>query len=271
MNLHFKIGSIALVTLMLAIPAGEVGIQAVPQARSSKPFAPAQDASVPFHVGELLTYDISWSNTLSAGSATFAVKDKKSLAGGRSAYDIVAEAKPAWLFYKLYPLYYKLETSLDTASLLPIQGSMYSEERNRKRTKITRFVSSTSVEYEFWTSSVSRKTRIVEPMTQDPLSLFYMLRALAPTSKSPVTIPLIESGEIYRFRIQLDAHETVKTGAGTFPAVRETAIVLDAQGRIIANRKLTLWFSDDVRRIPLRMDTSLPVGTFVLSLSSVRG
>ena len=267
MKVHYRPIYAAIAALALAIPPGEVAIHAVPQARASKP---SKDAAVPFQVGELLTYDISWSSTLSAGTATFEVKERKTLADGRSTYDIVAEAKPAWLLNKLYPLYYKLETSLDTALLLPIQGTMYSEERSRKRTKTTRFVSPSSVEYEFRTSSVSRKTKTVEPMTQDPLSLFYMLRVTGLASKTPVTIPLVESGENYRLRVQLDAHEKIKTGAGTFSAVRETASVLDSQGRKIANRTLTLWFSDDARHLPLRMDASLPVGTFVLSLSSVR-
>ena len=34
-------------------------------------------------------------------------------------------------------------------------------------------------------------------------------------------------------------------------------------------RKLTLWISDDARRLPLLMEAEMPVGTFTLTLRSV--
>src|SRR6185295_14121935 len=85
-----------------ATPAKVVNSQAAPAA------VPKADASVPFRIGEVLTYDVSWSRTVSAGTATFSVKDKLSLAGGQTAYDIVAEAKPGLVIRTLYPIYYKL-------------------------------------------------------------------------------------------------------------------------------------------------------------------
>ena len=46
--------------------------------------AAAPDVRVPFQVGETLTYDISWSNFLTAGRATLRVTDRKPLAAGRA-------------------------------------------------------------------------------------------------------------------------------------------------------------------------------------------
>ena len=103
---------------------------AAPQARRERP--------VPFHVGETLTYDVSWSSYLSAGTAVVSVKEKKP-SFDSTAYYIVAEARPTPLLSKLYTLYYKLDTLLDAYTLLPQRGSVYSEEGKRHRFKTTRF------------------------------------------------------------------------------------------------------------------------------------
>src|SRR5580765_8462063 len=51
---------------------------------------PAREASVPFHVGEMLTFDVSWSQFLTAGTAVSRIVEKKSTAGS-TAYAIVAD------------------------------------------------------------------------------------------------------------------------------------------------------------------------------------
>ena len=96
---------------------------AAPQAKP----APKRELAVPFAAGESLTYDISWSTFLTAGSATVSVKEKKP-SYGSTAYYIVAEGRPTTMVSKLYTLYYKADTLLDVFTLLPQRGSVYSEE-----------------------------------------------------------------------------------------------------------------------------------------------
>jgi len=100
-------------------------------AAKAAPAAPRGDRAVPFATGETLTYDVSWSSYLTAGSATTTVKDKRS-SFGSTAYYIVAEGRPTSLLSKLYSVYYKIDTLLDTVSLLPQRGSVYSEEGKRQ-------------------------------------------------------------------------------------------------------------------------------------------
>ena len=48
-------------------------------------------------------------------------------------------SRPTPLVSKLYSLYYKLDTLLDSYTLLPQRGSVYSEEGSRHRFKVSRF------------------------------------------------------------------------------------------------------------------------------------
>jgi hypothetical protein len=108
-----------------------------PAAPTATP-APRSERPVPFQVGETLTYDVSWSSYLAAGTAVVTVKEKRP-SFNSTAYYIVAEARPTPLLSKLYTLYYKLDTLLDAYTLLPQRGSVYSEEGKRHRFKTTRF------------------------------------------------------------------------------------------------------------------------------------
>src|SRR5512135_857979 len=89
---------------------GLVGLSASaqPRRRAAPAAASRIERSVPFHVGETLTYDVSWSSYVTAGTAVATVKEKKS-SYNSTAYYIVAEGRPTPLVEKLYSLYYKLD------------------------------------------------------------------------------------------------------------------------------------------------------------------
>ena len=93
---------------------------------------------MPFHVGETLTYDVSWSQFLAAGTAVARVVEKKP-SSGSTAYAIVADGRPLPLVARFYPVYYKMDSLLDSFSILSLETSSYSEEKGRKRQSTTRF------------------------------------------------------------------------------------------------------------------------------------
>src|SRR5918994_6765165 len=101
--------------------------------------AAARDAAVPFKVGERLTYDVTWSTFLVAGTASAAVAERRSGDGGSATYHLVADGRPIPLLQRLYNIYYKMESMLDTVTLLPQRMSLYSEESGGRRLAATRF------------------------------------------------------------------------------------------------------------------------------------
>src|SRR5262245_20180308 len=85
--------------------------------------AAPREASVPFKVGETLSYDVSWSAVLVAGNATARVVENKG-----DAYALVVEGRPVPMLARLYNLYYRMESLLDSGTLLSQRGVLYSEE-----------------------------------------------------------------------------------------------------------------------------------------------
>jgi hypothetical protein len=261
--------SIAAVIAALAVVASaQRGKPTHPGPPSSPPAAGAKRTvrAVPFSAGEVLTYDVSWASALTAGGATLSVKDQKP-SYGSDAYYIVAEGRPTPLLSKLYDLYYKADTLLDIYSLLPQRASIYSEEGKRSRLKVTTFdQAARKAHYEVQTNTLVKKELAIPAYSQDGLAALYVLRAIALKPGDKFSMPICDAGESYTAHITVGGVETVKTGIGDVRAWKITPVV--PGGKAGGATRLSLWLSDDPRRLPVRMQAQLAVGSFDLTLKS---
>ena len=117
-----------------------------------------------------------------------------------------------------------------------------------------------------WSAADGRKGDAITDAPLDELSFIYFLR----------TIPLA-ADSVYRFDRHFDAQrnpttvkvvrrESLNVGAGTFAAVLVEMRVRDP-ARYRGEGVIRIHFSDDARRLPLRIESTLPVaGTAVLTL-----
>lgn len=238
-----------------------------PPSKSSAPVTERRTApTVPFALGETLTYDISWSSYLTAATATLTVKERKP-SYGSDAYYIVAEGRPTPLIAKLYDLYYKADTLVDVYSLLPQRASIFSQEGRRQRTKVTTFDRRMRrAQYNVQTATIVKKNVAISKDAQDLLGALYAVRATPLKSGGRFSIPICDGGEAYSAQVRVGPVESVKTGLGeirAFKLMPELSSVDAAPAR-----RLTLWVSEDHRRLPVRMQAELAMGSFDLTLRS---
>jgi hypothetical protein len=229
---------------------------------------PPAEIRVPFRAGELLSYDVSYSTYLTAGTVTLNVQSKRP-SFNSVAYYIVAEARPTPLMSKLYTLYYKADVLIDTYTLLPQRAGVYSEEGKRHLMKTTTFDDRSHKAVFENVRAKDRRELSVPPYTQDALSAIYLLRAMAMKVGEHETIPVSTGGRTYRARVDVEALETVTTPAGTFQAQRYRAQLYNDTGQI-NGRPVRLWISDTPSRVPVKLQSDLAVGSFNLTLREVR-
>jgi hypothetical protein len=225
------------------------------------------DRLVPFKVGEVLTYEVSWAGYVSGGMATLAIKERRPAGPGHAAYYMVAEAKPSSLIERLYHLYYKAESIMDTETLRPAFATMYSDERGRTRLRTMKFLSNGQVDVEVKTRTLIQARVQVPPQSLDPISALYTLRATPLRQGQTTVLTFVNNGTMYRLRAYAAGRESLASGLGPMPAWRLELAVTDDNGRPATTRALTLWLSDDARRLPLRVQVGLPVGNFSLNLA----
>jgi hypothetical protein len=230
---------------------------------------PRAERAVPFKVGETLTYDVSWSSYLTAGTAVTTVKEKKP-SYNSTAYYVVAEGRPTPLLAKLYTLYYKMDSLIDSYTLLPQRGSTYSEEGRRRRFRTTTFDrKANKVLFEYQSDTTVKDSFTTSPATQDALSAVYVLRAVPFKAGDKMTMPVSDDGINYKAQFEIGAPERVKAGIGELSAFQIRLALVDDRNRAVG-RNLALWISDDARRLPVKLQAELTVGSFNLTLRDAR-
>ena len=199
--------------------------------------APRDEYPVPFSVGETLTYDVSWSTFPIAGTAEMSVREKKP-SYKSVAYYIVAQGRSTSLIARLYPLYYKLDTLLDSYSLVSQRASTYSEEGGRHRYREV----------------------IFDRPAQDPLSSLYVLRTMELKTGARKSMTVTDEGVDYRVDVTVGDLERVKTALGEMRAWKIRVSIASPGATTIRNA--AIWMSQDNRHLPVKLQGQLPVGTF---------
>jgi hypothetical protein len=237
---------------------------------SPKPAAaPRAERVVPFTVGETLSYDVSWSSYLTAGTATTTIKEKKP-SFNSTAYYIVAEGRPTPLLSKLYSVYYKIDSLLDSFTLLPQRGSVYSEEGKRHRFKTTQFDrAAKKVLFEYKSDTTVRADFPTSPVTQDALSAIYVLRAIPLKTGEKMTMPVTDNGINYKVQFEAGVMEKVRAPIGERQAIKIRLSVTDDKNQPVG-KNVAIWISDDPKHLPVKLTADLPVGSFNLLLREAR-
>jgi|KBSMisStandDraft_5_1062788.scaffolds.fasta_scaffold145310_3 Protein of unknown function (DUF3108) len=229
--------------------------------------APAKEAAVPFSVGETLTYDVGWSTFLVAGSAISRVVEKRP-SSNSSAYYIVAEGRPLPIIARLYALYYKMDSLVDSYTTLSHRTSLYTEEGSRKRSATTTF--DRAAKRAQFTVQTDKPLEFPVPANvQDGLATLYALRSRNLKTGDRVSIPVTDEGMLYSANFEVGAPEQVKVPLGTINAWSLKITVLDAANQPVG-KNIAAWISTDPRRLPVRLQADLPVGNFALTLRSAQ-
>jgi hypothetical protein len=107
------------------------------------------------------------------------------------------------------------------------------------------------------------------PLAQDILSAIYALRARSFKTGERLSVPVADNGMNYSVQIDTEAAERVRTPMGDVRAWRLSPRVRDENNQPVG-RTMTIWLSDDGRRLPVQLRAELPIGTFTMLLHEAR-
>ena len=251
----------ALAATAIVLSLGGLGMRA----QAPRPSTSSRDAAVPFAVGETLTYDVSYSGLLTAGTAVTKVGQKRASFGG-TAYEITADGRPVPLIERLYPVYYKMDTLLDSASLLPQWTGLYTEENGKKRQTSMRFDRpARQVHYEMTTPTPVKADVAVPVAAQDGLALLYTLRTRQFKNGERFTVPVADDGSVYSVNVATSGPERIAGRLGQQECWNLQITIQDDKG-VAVGKNIGVWLSTDPKHLPVKIQAELPVGSFVLML-----
>lgn len=231
-----------------------------------------------FQSGETLTYKVFYNAGpmwIGAGEVYFKLQDAN--LNNKKMYHAVMEAVSYGSFDWFFKVRDKMETWMQPESLKSekflrdINEGGYSFYRSYEWNRQTNTIVSFEDRKNGKTNTKTIKN--VEPCAVDLLSAFYWARTLnfdiyKPGDKIPVTMAVDDT--VYNLYIRYEGKEQYKTKLGTFNCMKVKPLLVE--GDIFKKGEgMTIWFTDDANRIPVRIESELAVGRITCDLKSYAG
>lgn len=220
---------------------------------------------VPFGHGERLVYSIGWYNIV-GGTAELIVEEREYQ--GAPVYRILSLARSNAFVSMFFPVEDRIESLIDRETLGALRLDVKQRQGKRRKARLTEFdqVNHTATVLK----NGQRKTFEIPPDVQDSLSCLYYFRSLPHFDVGEtVTIDVHESNKNWRLAIQGLNRERVETAAGKFDTIRTKAEV-EFEGVFLERGDVYVWFTDDERRLPVRMESKIKVGQINAKLIEYR-
>ena len=221
-----------------------------------------------FHPGETLTYNVSWSRMVSAGTVTMTVETEK-LPDEREILRFVVQGRTKGLVDKVFPVNDVVQSVFDPLQMQSISYSLRESYGKKKRLRVMEFDHAKKTAVCRLNEDPPETLTIPDPV-QDGLSLLYFLRTKEDLAIGRhMDIDVVDSCKNWTIEVSVLAREKVTTAAGKFDTIKIRTYPKD-KGAFMKRREVFLWFTDDDRKIPVLMKSTLKVGSFVFELADMK-
>lgn len=173
----------------------------------------------------------------------------------------VARSTPG--FSRIFKVRDEVETTVAASDFSTLRYIERLDERGKKREELTLVEDGVATR----TTKKVRKTEVPRPVF-DPISLIYRLRMLDLSLGKVHEFEVIADGKLYAVAARVVRREVIETPAGRFSTVVVEPEML--RGGVARDERLLIWYSDDERRLPVRIRTEIAVGAITATLAAVR-
>jgi len=235
------------------------------------PGAEAVNTPKPFTPGEELVYKIT-ALGMTAGKARISV-GASTERDGVDTWPVVVQARTDSIFDSIYPVKDRFVTWWDPSTDRVIGNEFYADERGKRRRTRSKLIHDEGKAEVFrlqeWDGSRSTRSYTIPAGSYDIAGAIMALRGRELVPGTVEEVDVFDGKKVFRLRCIVEGREKVKVGAGTFDAIT-ARVQLGFDGNFKAKRDLKVWFSDDERRVPLRMEAEFVLGNVVADLLTVQ-
>jgi len=211
--------------------------------------------------GETLLYNLSWLK-VPGGTATMTARPATDKSG---TIRLRSVAQSNRFFSRIYPVRDELESVVDGDDFTMVRFQKILNERNDREREVT------VLDYERGVALRKGKEITITRPIFDPLSSIYNIRSLDLVAGRKHFLTVLADDKVYRMEAVVIRKETIRTEAGEFRTIlvepkmrKDNALSDEKDGRLL------IWYSDDERRIPVRIVTQIPAGSVTATLRSFR-
>lgn len=215
--------------------------------------------------GVVLHYRAEWHN-LNAGTATLRV-DR----GGDDEVNVTGMANATGFVSHLFHVHDVFEASFKRSTFCSNQIHKHTEEGSRRRDETIRFdyskKKSIRDELDLKKGNRMHLENDIPPCATDVLSALWYTGSLPLAPGASYSFPLNDGAKTAVINVAVEATEQLKTGAGTFNAIR---VQPTSESDILKKRgNIWVWYSNDAERLPVQMRGRMGWGTITLTLERI--
>jgi len=224
--------------------------------------------NVAFGAGEHLVFDISY-GFITAGSAVLEIAATDTIAG-RDCYRVEFRVNSLPSFSWIYRVEDHYLTYIDEATIAPWKFEQHIREGSYSRDFIAEFDQRKHV------AKTDKGTYPIPPYVHDILSAFYFARTIDYAllkAGDQVQLSNFYKDTTYDLVVRVLGRQQLEVAAGTFNTVVIEPLVKEG-GLIKTEGRIVVWLTDDERKIPIRVNTKVVIGSIDTELkeySGVRG
>ena len=251
--------SFFLILLFLSLLCGS-SVEAADKKTSKK--------TLPFSPGEQLVYQIRW-ETVEAGVASFYVLPVTTLDQQPCRhFSLKVETSP------LVDVVYEVRAKLDSYTDLALGHSIRygkKETGSEPRDILVQFDWEKRIA-RYSNFNAGKKPIAIPPGTFDPLAAFYKLRCMDLGTKKEIKFPITDGKRCFMGRAKVLGKETITCFNTTYDTyvIEPELIHFGGVFEISDKPTLRLWITSDERRLPVRIQSKVIVGSIIGELVSVR-
>jgi hypothetical protein len=249
------------IVFLLLIPAGAAPADPGPKhpiiARSE----------LPFLSGEKLTYTISWSNIVQAGTAVMEVNEEPA-SDGKTVYRFTSTAHSSGIVHKFYKVADRIDSVVDRETLSTLTFHLDQNHGTRKKKRDMTF--NQKERTVTVRSEVKEATSPVPAGTKDALSALYYLRTVKDLADGKtITFDVHDDDKTWKVDVQVLGREKISTSLGETDTIKlRTYPKYDG---VFQNKgEIYFWLTDDARRIPVLMKSVISIGSIVSTLVDLK-
>lgn len=228
----------------------------------------------PFVVGEKVVHEVNYL-AMTAGTLTLEVKPFAQV-DGRKSYNFYTGIKTASIFDSFYTVNDWVTTLVDYETLVPYVYELHVKESSQLREAQALFDQKKN-QVTFWEKKVTKKdgeqeTKLEWAMnaySQNVFSIIFYLRTFQWDVGTEHQFRVAHDKENLIFKAKAIRREQLSTDVGEF-----TALVIKPEIQLEGKFKPTgdnfIWISDDDRKLVLRIESKIKIGTLKSEIVSLR-
>ncbi|HUI64758.1 MAG TPA: DUF3108 domain-containing protein [Bacteroidota bacterium] len=221
-----------------------------------------------FDVGERLVFDVNY-GFITAGEAVMQVAAYDTVEG-RRCFRIEFQVNSLPSFSWIYRVEDRYLTYIDVQTIAPWKFEQHVREGSYRRDFTAVFDQVHNV------ARTSEGTYPIPPYVHDILSAFYFARTIdmAPLKVGDlILLSNFYKDKAYDLAVKVLGRQELEVAAGTFNTVVVEPLVKEG-GLFKSEGRIVIWLTDDERKIPVRVNTKVVVGSIDTELreySGIRG